>query len=949
MPFLAPGDLERVPASPTTASRSPTRSSPRSRCCARRCCPGLLKAVAYNAAHRQHRRRACSRSATCSAGRPTPAPTLPDEREHARRRRSAGAEAPAAVAACGGRWPSASRVDAELRRRRRGARAAPDPRGARSSSAATSVGAVGEVDPGVLDAYGIDERVAWLEVDLGRAARPAARRARRTAPFSRYPVERRRPRLRGRRRRARRRRSSAAIARRRRRAAGRRSRLFDVYRGAGVADGRRSLAYRAAAPGARPHAHRRRGGRGAAAALHRRRRGRRCRPRSVADAGPPRLRPSADRACAARAVATLLGRRRRRRVGAARWRRAPGERSGASTGRRRRASPRSSTSRRSTACAVWRSAPCSCPPRPPAGGFLGVDLFFALSGFLITSLLVAERRAPGRHRPRRLLGAAGPAAAARAAGPRGRRGGAADDAHGRPPIARASAATRWPRWATSPTGSAWRPPVSYWDIFGQPSPLDHTWSLAIEEQFYLVWPLVALVPRRLAPAPAGGARSAQRAPASARRRLGRGGSACSRWRWHRVARRAGRAVVAGRHEPAYFGTDARLGPTLLGAALATVMAPAAAGPGRRRRRSTWPAVALGGMAVAFLVIDGQGASYYRGGLVGVHRGGAGADRGRDGRAAGPVGARPVVAPLVALGAISYGVYLWHWPVIVYLTPERLGVRRIVAQACACWSRWPWRSARTASSSGRSGGARCGAGRWSPRPRRSSCSVPWSSRHGGRQPRSTARPVTAGRAGRRSACQFEPTTSPAGATRLLLVGDSGPSSSASSWRPRPPDRRPFAIGMSSALDCPPALLGTQVRYAGGDRRPRAVPDERRRRWAAWRGRAGRRGRHYVANAGGLGEQWLDGEWVTDCDPAFDAAGPSSRPTSTRSPRPGRPSCWPSSPDVPLHADVARRDRVPERHVPTGGRAHPGTLVIDLRRLPRRGRRVPGEPCCATSST
>ncbi len=132
---------------------------------------------------------------------------------------------------------------------------------------------------------------------------------------------------------------------------------------------------------------------------------------------------------------------------------------------------------------------------------------------------------------------------------------------------------------------------------------------------------------------------------------------------------------------AYFGTDSRLGPTLLGAALATVMA-------RRARRTGPPSaaldvaavVALGGMAVAFLVIDGQGAAYYRGGLVAFTVAAlvviVAVTGGPPGHAARALSWRP----LVALGAISYGVYLWHWPVIVYLTPERLGVRRVVAQA-----------------------------------------------------------------------------------------------------------------------------------------------------------------------------------------------------------------------------------------------------------------------------
>ena len=128
------------------------------------------------------------------------------------------------------------------------------------------------------------------------------------------------------------------------------------------------------------------------------------------------------------------------------------------------------------------------------GGFLGVDTFFVLSGFLITTLLVTEWhgtaaastcRAFWARRARRLLprcslvmvGIVVYAGAVRGAG-RGRR---------------ASAATASPR---SGYVANWRfifSGQSYFDQFTQPSPLRHMWSLAIEEQFYLVWPLIVCV------------------------------------------------------------------------------------------------------------------------------------------------------------------------------------------------------------------------------------------------------------------------------------------------------------------------------------------------------------------------------------------------------------------------------------------------------------------------
>jgi len=516
------------------------------------------------------------------------------------------------------------------------------------------------------------------------------------------------------------------------------------------------------------------------------------------------------------------------------------------------------------------------------GGFLGVDLFFALSGFLITSLLVVERRSRGAvdlgafwaRRARRLLpallvllaGVAVMLTTLTAAADRPRFRGDA--------LATLGYAANWHRMVAA---------ASYWDIFSQPSPLDHTWSLAIEEQFYLVWPLVALVVlggwrrRRgaMAPPAAGGADvSPGLAPVAA----------------DRGARRLGLLALAGGAASlvalavlwspvdtnrAYFGTDARLGPTLLGAALATVLA-------RRARRAGPPpavldlaaAVALGGMAVALLVIDGQGPTYYRGGLVAFTLAAlvviVAVTGGPPGRVAQVLSWRP----LVGLGAISYGVYLWHWPVIVYLTPGRLGVRRIVAQAvCVAVTlalallsyRFVEQPVRRGALRGRVAGLATAA---------AAVVVLAAVVVTTRGPSASAGGDAAvvAQAGNRR-LQFLPEDVPDGATRLLLVGDSGPiflGDELEDEAARTGDR--FAVGMSSALDCPPGLLSTQVRYAGGEVVPREpCPGERRARWQ-------RHARameadvvvYYLANAGGLGEQWLDGAWRTDCDPGFDAA-------------------------------------------------------------------------------
>src|SRR5450432_4160027 len=126
------------------------------------------------------------------------------------------------------------------------------------------------------------------------------------------------------------------------------------------------------------------------------------------------------------------------------------------------------------------------------GGYLGVDLFFVLSGFLITSLLLAEHRETGRialsafwvRRARRLFPALlslMPAVALY-----GRYFAKADELK----VLRSQAL------ATLAYVANWHAIFehrSYWQLFAAPSPLEHTWSLSIEEQFYLVWPLLVVL------------------------------------------------------------------------------------------------------------------------------------------------------------------------------------------------------------------------------------------------------------------------------------------------------------------------------------------------------------------------------------------------------------------------------------------------------------------------
>lgn len=289
------------------------------------------------------------------------------------------------------------------------------------------------------------------------------------------------------------------------------------------------------------------------------------------------------------------------------------------------------------------------------GGFLGVDSFFVLSGFLITSILLGELSATDRirlarfylGRARRLLPAlfavllfsallallfAHDAAAQLRA-----------DA-----IAALGYVTNW--WNIFND-------LSYFEATGRPPLLQHLWSLAVEEQFYLIWPAVLIV--------------------------------AFRWRGRFGVRRVALVGVTastllmallsiildmpGEHDASrlYFGSDTHAMGILLGAAVATWWR-----PGRLPRRVPLAAEgaltmvgssALVGLIVAFHAVSQDSSTLYRGGfllfsacaallvMVVSHP---------------AVRAGQVLAwrPLRYLGTRSYGLYLWHWPVFMVLRP-----------------------------------------------------------------------------------------------------------------------------------------------------------------------------------------------------------------------------------------------------------------------------------------
>lgn len=289
------------------------------------------------------------------------------------------------------------------------------------------------------------------------------------------------------------------------------------------------------------------------------------------------------------------------------------------------------------------------------GGYLGVDLFFVLSGYLITSLLLFEHDEAGaialgpfwRRRARRLL----PALFAML-----------------PPIA------AYARWVAQPLSverlrgdmiatlayvANWRAVVSqksYWELFAAPSLLEHTWSLAIEEQFYVLWPLAVKAALHRTSGGAG-----------RRRILGLALALAA----------ASAASMVALYDPAktsrvYLGTDTRIAAILLGAALAAALPPGAAlAPGLRRALGPLALAALAGLGAAWARLDGQSWLLYHGGFwlteiaaLVVIAAAVTAPRSLAARALS-------LPPLRGMGAISYGLYLWHWPVFVVVTNDRV--------------------------------------------------------------------------------------------------------------------------------------------------------------------------------------------------------------------------------------------------------------------------------------
>ena len=285
------------------------------------------------------------------------------------------------------------------------------------------------------------------------------------------------------------------------------------------------------------------------------------------------------------------------------------------------------------------------------GGFLGVDVFFVISGYLITSLLLREFRRDGHlrlgrfwlRRARRLLPAVGVLIA----------------------LTMVLAAIVEPDRIDQLRGDAlaslfyfanWHfilAHESYFEAFQRPSLFRHLWSLSVEEQFYLFWPLLFAAGMKL----------------FGRTRLllgviaGALASVALAWILFDPGHDASRV---------YYGTDTHAVGLLAGVALALVWSPT-----ELRRHRAGPLVgpildglgvlALGYLALSFLHVHDYDLALWHGGYLWLALASA-LLLAVLAHPAARLGALLGQPPLLWLGLRSYSFYLWHWPVLALTRP-----------------------------------------------------------------------------------------------------------------------------------------------------------------------------------------------------------------------------------------------------------------------------------------
>jgi peptidoglycan/LPS O-acetylase OafA/YrhL len=286
------------------------------------------------------------------------------------------------------------------------------------------------------------------------------------------------------------------------------------------------------------------------------------------------------------------------------------------------------------------------------GGFLGVDVFFVISGYLITSLLLREFRGTGGielarfwiRRARRLLPAVGVLIA----------------------VAMIVSAIADPNKIDQTRGDAlasffyfanWHfifAHTSYFEQFGRPSLFTHLWSLSVEEQFYLFWPIVF----------AAGMKFFGRGRLLLGVLAGAIASVVLAWILFDPGHDASRI---------YYGTDTHAVGLLAGVALALVWSPVEI----RTHKSFGPlvgpildalgVVALGYLILCFVHVHDYDLALWHGGYAWVAIATALllAALAHPAARLGNIIGRPA---LLWLGLRSYSFYLWHWPVLVMTRP-----------------------------------------------------------------------------------------------------------------------------------------------------------------------------------------------------------------------------------------------------------------------------------------